>query len=216
VTVLTTPRLGLTRWSAGTDPLRRSQLDSSFGQLEQYAGRFETAASFNERPVASIRDRYVTVNGVGGVLDPGWSYRDNGSSYEAVGGRVGAVNTAIVAQVIRGLPGQTARHAEWQNSAGTAVAAVNADGSLVTNGNVYAGGGNVYAGGITSGPVGATSVTVADSRPTDASVRPGSLSISVGTPDYIHPNGVTLYVSHRASGNYRLIVRRPDGSESEY
>lgn len=81
--VTTTPRLLLPRWSAGTDPLRRTQLDSAFANLELYAGRFEEGA-LSARPAAGIRDRYYMVTDAGARI----LTRDTGTSWEVIGAMV--------------------------------------------------------------------------------------------------------------------------------
>lgn len=77
--VTTTPRVGLTRWSAGTDPLRRSQLDTAMANIEKYLMRAETPGTLAARPAAGIVDRYYY------ATDVKCLYRDTGAAWEAVG-----------------------------------------------------------------------------------------------------------------------------------
>lgn len=116
--VTTTARMLLTRWSAGTDPVTRAQLDASHANLEAYAGRFETAGLLSARPAAGIRERfyYATDNGV--------LYRDSGSAWEAVGANVagGAVDKMAA--------GQSAPLREFRNAAGTVLARLDIAGRM--------------------------------------------------------------------------------------
>lgn len=115
--VTTTPRLGLTRWSAGTDPLRRSQIDTSLGNLEAWAMRGE-AGTLANRPAAGIRDRYYTDDATG------VTYRDSGTAWTVVGANLAGLAT------VRGTAGQTGNLTEWRDAAGALLASAAVDGTL--------------------------------------------------------------------------------------
>ena len=77
--VTQSPRLGLTRWGAGTDPLRRSQLDADHATLDNLAAIDLQVADLNARPAASTRGRYCFVESEQLV------YRDTGTAWVLVG-----------------------------------------------------------------------------------------------------------------------------------
>lgn len=77
--VTQSPRVGLTRWGAGTDPLRRSQLDADNAALDNLVAIDLQVATINDRPAAGTRGRYCFVESTGLV------YRDDGATWVAVG-----------------------------------------------------------------------------------------------------------------------------------
>lgn len=74
--VTASPRLGLTRWSAGADPFRRSQLDGDHGILDDLVVIHKQGA-FNDRPAAGVRGRFYRADDVGG----GTLYYDDGIAW---------------------------------------------------------------------------------------------------------------------------------------
>jgi microcystin-dependent protein len=77
--VTSDPRFLLTRWSAGTDPFTRAQLDNDLATLDQYAARAESGL-LSARPAAGIRDRFYTVRGDTAALN-GTIYYDDGVAW---------------------------------------------------------------------------------------------------------------------------------------
>lgn len=70
-------RLGLTRWSAGTDPLRRAQLDADNAKLNTVAVMFGQDL-FSARPAAAIAGRFYY------ATDTGVLYYDNGTAWDGI------------------------------------------------------------------------------------------------------------------------------------
>lgn len=70
-------RLGLTRWGAQTDPLRRAQLDADNAALDANAAMF-AQGTFNNRPAAGKAGRfyYATDNGI--------VYYDDGAAWRTI------------------------------------------------------------------------------------------------------------------------------------
>lgn len=56
--VTTTPRLGVTRWSAGTDPFTRAQMDASMAALEAGSSMYAQGAGVGGRPAAGKAGRF--------------------------------------------------------------------------------------------------------------------------------------------------------------
>lgn len=76
----TTTRLGLRRWSAGTDTPSRAEFDTSFGNLELLTA-IDKQDTFANRPAAGVRGTYFwdTTNSV--------LWRDSGSAWSVVGAK---------------------------------------------------------------------------------------------------------------------------------
>lgn len=72
--VTQSPRLGLTRWSGGTDPFRRAQLDADHAALENLVALFSDGP-FNARPAAGVRGRFYY------ATDTGRTYYDTGAGW---------------------------------------------------------------------------------------------------------------------------------------
>lgn len=80
MSVTTTTRLGVTQWSAGTDPYNRAQLNSSFASLEGKAAGFLQGTV---RPAAAPANQgYLFFNTSGNAL----SYSDGAAWWEIVAG----------------------------------------------------------------------------------------------------------------------------------
>lgn len=75
--VTASPRLGLTRWSAGSDLFRRTQLDADHGLIDANVALYRHG-TFNARPAAGVEGRfyYVTTGASAGTI-----YYDNGSAW---------------------------------------------------------------------------------------------------------------------------------------
>ncbi len=71
-------RLGLTRWSAGSDPLARAQLDTDNSRLDALAAMDIQVATIADRPAAAIRGRYCW------VADIRTLFRDEGATWHRV------------------------------------------------------------------------------------------------------------------------------------
>lgn len=76
------PRFLLTRWSVGTDPFTRAQLDDDLATLDQYAARAESGL-LSARPPAGIRDRFYTVRGDTADRN-GTVYYDDGATWSVI------------------------------------------------------------------------------------------------------------------------------------
>lgn len=75
--VTASPRLGLTRWSAGTDPFARTQLDGDHAKLDDLAA-IDGQGTIAARPAFGIRGRYYY------ATDEGKLYRDTGAAWVEV------------------------------------------------------------------------------------------------------------------------------------
>lgn len=74
-----TPRLGLPRWGAGTDPFTRAQMNAAHQQLDDFAGIDVQVDTVGNRPPASIgRGVYCA------VMDSGAVFRSDGATWHAV------------------------------------------------------------------------------------------------------------------------------------
>lgn len=76
--VTQSPRLGLTRWGAGTDPLRRAQLDADNAKLDAAAALYGQGL-FNARPAAGVAGRFYFAE------DTDLVYYDDGATWVTVG-----------------------------------------------------------------------------------------------------------------------------------
>lgn len=70
--VTTSPRVGITRWSAATDPFTRAQMDGDNAKLDDVIA-IDAQGVLTSRPAAGIRGRYYF------ATDNGLLYRDTGS-----------------------------------------------------------------------------------------------------------------------------------------
>lgn len=75
--VTTSTRLGLTRWSAGTDPFGRTQLDGDHQKLDDLVAIDKTGTAA-ARPAFGIRGQYYY------ATDTSVLYRDTGTAWVAV------------------------------------------------------------------------------------------------------------------------------------
>lgn len=75
-------RLGLTRWSAGTDALTRIQLDGDHGKLDDLVAIDRQGLAVN-RPAAGVRGTYWTSTD---GPDAGVTFRDDGTAWRRVNG----------------------------------------------------------------------------------------------------------------------------------
>lgn len=73
--VTQTPRLGLTKWSAGSDPFARSQMNTDADALELLAA-IDAQGTFAARPAAGVRGRYYW------STDKFRLYRDDGAAWQ--------------------------------------------------------------------------------------------------------------------------------------
>lgn len=117
----TTTRLGLRRWSAGTDGPSRDEFDSSFANLEARAAIY-LEGTRAARPAAGAGGRFYTVKGDAALLN-GTQYYDNGTTWVVVGAtledqvvRASAVGT--VPHTVRKIAGQTTDLTQWMDENG--------------------------------------------------------------------------------------------------
>lgn len=71
-------RLGLTRWSAGTDPFSRSQLDTDHARLDDLAAMDVQVNALTDRPAPAIRGRYCW------VVNDRTLWRDTGDTWHQI------------------------------------------------------------------------------------------------------------------------------------
>jgi hypothetical protein len=74
VTISASPRLGLTQWSSDSDPVNRSQFETSFANIDQFAA-VDNQGVFGARPAYGTVGRYYF------CTDTGALYRDTGASW---------------------------------------------------------------------------------------------------------------------------------------
>lgn len=89
MTVTTTTRLGITRWSAGTDPLTRAQMDASHAAIELLTAIYGQG-TFSARPAAGTAGRFYF------ATDSKVLYYDNGSVWNEAGGAGGGTSKALM------------------------------------------------------------------------------------------------------------------------
>lgn len=126
--VTTTDRFGLTRWSADTDEVTRTQFDGSFASVNDNAA-IDAQGLRAARPAPGTRGRYYQ------ATDTGIVYRDDGTQWRVVGSRVTAAvltpETATgVPLTTQGLTGQSGDLTQWQAADGTVLAAVSSGGTI--------------------------------------------------------------------------------------
>lgn len=132
--VTTTTRFGITRWSAGTDPFSRAQMDASHAAIEAL-GAIYGQGTLAARPTAGTQGRYYTVRGDGTTANNGRVFYDDGSAWFEVGANVRDMvvrpsAAGVVGLQVIGFGGQTANLQEWKNSTGSTVGSVSPNGSV--------------------------------------------------------------------------------------
>lgn len=98
--VTTTARLGLTRWSAGTDPFTRAQMDASMAALEANAAMF-AQGTLAARPAFGKAGRIYFVTSGASV---GMHYYDDGTQWAPIG--VDLSSYATTSALTTGLAGK--------------------------------------------------------------------------------------------------------------
>lgn len=192
--VTTTTRLGLTRWSAGSDPLRRTQLDTSMANLELWAGRFEQG-TLAARPAAAIRDRfYFATDTPGGALG-GTLFRDSGTAWHAIANvQYGKAYT------LRPAGGTDYLHEYRTADLAVLLARVHNDGS-------------VGAPNLTALPDRKTAPHLLVGKAVDVTTGAGTADFSIGWDGTLDADGVTLgsagqtdHAIVQETGDYRVTV----------
>jgi hypothetical protein len=79
VALSTTVRFLLTRWSAGTDPLTRAQLDTAMANIEANAA-MDNQGTFAARPAAAAANRGMYYE----ATDLGRLYRSDGTTWDFI------------------------------------------------------------------------------------------------------------------------------------
>lgn len=82
MTVSVTPRVKVYRWSAGTDPFARGQMDESHANLEALVA-VATQGTFASRPAAGVGRAFYFVREAGHV-DDGILFYDDGTTWRAI------------------------------------------------------------------------------------------------------------------------------------
>lgn len=130
----TTTRLGLRRWSAGTDTPSRAEFDNDNAQLE-LLGAIDKQDIFGNRPAAGVRGTYFwdTTNE--------YTWRDNGSAWKLVGqntqdATVKSSGVGVVPLTVNAITSQTANLLDLKVN-GVAQFSVTAAGS--PSGNIFTG-----------------------------------------------------------------------------
>lgn len=75
--VTETPRVGVTQWSAGTDPFSRAQMEAAFDHIEERVAVF-IQGNISARPVAGTLGRFFW------ALDESLLYYDTGAVWTEV------------------------------------------------------------------------------------------------------------------------------------
>lgn len=115
--VTASPRLGITRWSVGTDPFNRGQLDGDNGRLDDLVA-IDLQGLRSARPAPAIRGRYYK------STDTGVLYRDTGAAWQVVGAdlegpvTVTPASGSASALVLKSALAQAAALLQVQDSAG--------------------------------------------------------------------------------------------------
>lgn len=123
------PRLGLRRWSAGTDSPSRTEFDTGHANLDDLTA-IDKQGTFAARPAAAVRGTYYwdTTNN--------YLWRDNGTTWFTVGSRVvdalvGNSAVGVVPHTIDAVVGQTANLFEAKVNSVTKFF-INKDGGIST------------------------------------------------------------------------------------
>lgn len=82
MTLTKSPRLQITRWSAGSDPVARTDFDSDSEQLEENAAMY-AQGTLTARPAAGIEGRFYVVKGDLTTSNNGKLFYDNGTIWSA-------------------------------------------------------------------------------------------------------------------------------------
>ncbi len=183
--VTSSPRLGLTRWSAQTDPQTRAQQDASHLALETLAARFDQFTGINNRPAFGVAGRFST------DLSTGLIYYDTGTAWVAAGGLSGAVTHQATA-------GQTLPLLTWKNAAGVTIATLDVLGNLRIR--PPAGGADLAAGGAVAEFVTPTG---------DSRIAMGGAAAGGSTP------ALTWYTRNASDGNGAAYRIATSGAGSE-
>jgi hypothetical protein len=142
-----TPRLDQTRWSSGSDEVKREDFDSDAESLETNAALFKEGP-LSARPAAGVNGLFYTVEG-DTAANNGRQYYDNGVEWKApsytnnqLAESVAAGDTPLT---VRGKASQTADLLKVQNSSQVGLFRVTS-GGLATNQNTVYGPGYTLGG----------------------------------------------------------------------
>lgn len=127
MTVSASPRLGITRWSAESDPFNRTQQDGDHAALDLLTA-IDVQDLLANRPAPGIRGRFFTESAASAGL-PGTTWREDGTSWRSVGSRIVAASATDVGLIVQGAAAQSANLQGWRNSAGSVLGYVQADAS---------------------------------------------------------------------------------------
>lgn len=128
MTVSTTPRFGVTRWSDPSDPFTRSQMDGSHAQIE-LLGAIDLQDLLASRPAPGTVGRFFSESSASAGL-PGVTWRDDGAAWRSVGSRIVAASASDVAEIVRGVTSQSGDLQQWQNAAGSVLASIESNGRI--------------------------------------------------------------------------------------
>lgn len=78
-----TPRMGVTRWTSGTDTVRRLDFDDAYANIEKNGAMYVQGTLAN-RPAAGVEGRFYWVTG-DSPSNNGKAYYDNGASWTVLG-----------------------------------------------------------------------------------------------------------------------------------
>ena len=132
--VTASTRLGITRWSADSDPFNRTQTDGDHALLDSLTA-IDVQDLLANRPAPGVRGKFFSESSASAGL-PGTTWRDDGSSWRSVGSRIVAASSTDIAQIVRGAASQSANMAQYQTSAGAVLTAIDNDGVLLKS-SVY-------------------------------------------------------------------------------
>ena len=129
----TSPRLSLTRWSAGTDTIARTDFDGDHADLEAVVMMY-AQGTLAARPAAGTEGRIYTVVGDATASNNGRQYYDTGSTWVTNSYLVDAlIEPSVVGNnglLVRGVSGQTADIFKVANNSGTNLFSVSASGAI--------------------------------------------------------------------------------------
>lgn len=125
--VTSSPRLGLTRWSAGDDPFTRAHMETSHGNLDSLTAIYLQGAT-GDRPAAGVEGRYFWDETTKLLsYDDGTSWRDvitgTGNS------TIQPITNDRIGLTIKGHLTQSADMLQIQTSTGTVIAKIDKDGN---------------------------------------------------------------------------------------
>ena len=162
-----TNRLGQTRWSSGTDTVRRLDFDTDAANLESLVVVYKQGL-LSARPAAGVQGRFYTVTGEADAKLNGRVYYDNGSvwlpSKYMADATIESTNVNNTSLTVKGLSGQSADILSVQSFGGNSLFRVTNTGVASNQDSVGVSGG-VYLGKTSSHDAALAANSVAADKP---------------------------------------------------